>query len=76
MDHTGTTTNTLALLSQHRLVEEAEALRAMWSFDSMRPRKLEERGDRYVSEAQRLLEDRGAELTPSRRQPAEDLLSQ
>ena len=48
----------------------------MWSFNGMRPRKLEEQGDQHVLEAQRLLDNRGAELSPSRRQPAEDLLSQ
>lgn len=48
----------------------------MWSFDGLRPRKLEEQGDQYVSEAQRLLNNRGAELSPERRQPAEDLISQ
>lgn len=48
----------------------------MWPFDGLTPRTLEEQGDQYVSEAQRLLNNRGAELSPSRRQPAEDLLSE
>lgn len=48
----------------------------MWSFNGLRPHKLEEQGDQYVSEAQRLLNNHGAELSPSRRQPAEDLLSE
>jgi len=47
----------------------------MWSFNALRPRKLEEQGDQYVSKAQRLLNTRGAELSPSRRKPAEDLIS-
>jgi hypothetical protein len=48
----------------------------MWPFNGLRPHTLEEQGDQYVSEAQRLLNNRGAELSPSRRQPAEDLLSE
>ena len=49
---------------------------AMWPFNGLRPRTLEEQGDQYVSDARRLLNNRGAELSPSRRQPAEDLLSE
>jgi len=46
-----------------------------WSFNGLRPRKLEEQGDRDVSDAESLLNNREAELSPSRRQPAKDLLT-
>jgi len=65
--------NSLAPLSS---IRRRTRLRAMWSFKGLRPRKLEEQGDQYVSEAQRLLNTRGTELSPSRREPAEDLISQ
>jgi len=47
----------------------------MWFFNGLRPHKLEEQGDKDVLEAQSLLDNRGAELSPSRRQPARDLLT-
>ena len=46
----------------------------MWTLDVLMPQKLEEQGDKEVSEAQRLLDRRGAELSQPRHDLAQDLL--
>lgn len=46
----------------------------MWTLDVLMPQKLEEQGNKEVSEAQRLLDRRGAELSQPRHDLAQDLL--
>lgn len=47
----------------------------MCPFNCLKRRKLEEQGDKYLSDARSLFNNREAELSPSRRQPAKDLLT-
>ena len=46
----------------------------MWTWDVLMPQKLEEQGDSEVVEAQRLFDDRRAELSQPRRDLAQGLL--
>lgn len=46
----------------------------MWTWDVLMPQKLEEQGDSEVLEAQRLFDDRRAELSQPRRDLAQGLL--
>jgi hypothetical protein len=49
--------------------------KTMCALNGLKPWKLEEQGDKLVSESQELLDRRGAELSQSKRQQAQETLA-